>query len=146
MTRVEKDEIHPDFLGPLAQKAPSLQELYSHTRNAVLSVYPESNELLYHTHALSSVYSVSSKLKHAFCHIPIYTDHLNLGFNAGTELEDPDKILVGTGARIRHVPIRTPEDLKEPAITAMLERALDHALSSVGGAPLDRNLLISKIR
>ncbi|MEO0463154.1 MAG: DUF1801 domain-containing protein [Pseudomonadota bacterium] len=146
MTLVEQDNIHPDFLGPLEQKAPSLQMLYASTRNAVLSIYPNSNELLYHTHALSSVYSVSSKLKHAFCHIAIYSSHLNLGFNSGTELEDPDKILKGTGARIRHVPIKSPEDLKEPAITAMLERAVKHALSSVGGAPLERKSLISKIR
>lgn len=66
----------------------------------VPSHYLESVELNYHTHALTSVYSVSKKLGDAFYMIPIYTNHLNLGFNKGTLLNDTSKLLRGTGKLI----------------------------------------------
>ncbi|MEM1381721.1 MAG: DUF5655 domain-containing protein [Pseudomonadota bacterium] len=146
MDRVDPTRLHPDFEQALSHKHVPLQALYRDVRSAVLKIYPDSNELLYHTHALSSVYSVSRQLKHAFCHIPVYEQHLNLGFNAATELKDPAKLLHGTGTRIRHVPITSPEDLKNPDLVALIEEAVAHALDTLGRPPTDTNLLISKIK
>jgi hypothetical protein len=68
--------IHPNFLNLLDLKGKSLVE-----REYVLEMYPDGNELLYHTHVLTSVFSVSEKLSDAYCHIPVYSGHVNLGFN-----------------------------------------------------------------
>ena len=84
-----------------------LIELFKDLRKFILDIYPDSNELLYHTHALTTVFSISDKLSDAFCMIPIYSNHLNLGFNKGTLLKDTDKLLTGTGNLIRHIPINT---------------------------------------
>lgn len=146
MNSVDPASIHPDFERVLSDKPLPLQFLYREVRSTILKIYPDSNELLYHTHALSSVYSASRQLRHAFCHIAVYTEHLNLGFNSGTELEDPVGLLKGTGARIRHVPIATPEDLKNAALAALIERAVEHALDALGKPATDKNQLISKIK
>lgn len=90
-------KIHPDFQKHLKHKSEELQALYKAVRSLIIDMYPEGNELLYHTHALTSVYSTSTKLSDGYCHIPIYNDNLNLGFNYGTSLEDPKGLLKGTG-------------------------------------------------
>ena len=85
-------EIHPDFWNHLKYKDQGLIDLYIGLREFILSIHPKGNELLYHTHALTSLYSVSEKMSDAFCMIPIYTNHFNLGFNKGALLNDPDNL------------------------------------------------------
>ena len=145
MNEVQKEEVHPDFVQALAEKSLRIQSLYRKIRTTVLKVYPQSNELLYNAHAPSSVYSVSSRLKHAFCHIAVYTDHINLGFNQGIALNDPAGLLIGTGAKIRHVHIASPADLEDPAIASLISEAVEHALAETGGSPLEVGRLVSKI-
>jgi len=97
-------EIHPDFLFHLEFKNQELITLFKDLRTYVLSLYPDSNELLYHTHALTTAFSISEKLGDCFCMIPIYSKHLNLGFNKGVLLDDPYQLLKGTGKLMRHIP------------------------------------------
>ena len=73
--------LHSDFRFLLELKEKSLINLYTGLREFILDLNPDANELLYHTHALTSVYSISEKLADAYCLIPIYTNHLNLGFS-----------------------------------------------------------------
>ena len=146
MDRVDLDNLHPHFERVLSDKPLPLQFLYRETRATVLKVYPDINELLYHTHALSSVYSVSRQLKHAFCHIAVYSQHLNLGFNAGTELEDPAHLLEGTGARIRHVPVTSGDVLNNPDLIQLIDTAVAHAKGLLGQPLKDKGRLISKIK
>ncbi|MEO0688947.1 MAG: DUF1801 domain-containing protein [Pseudomonadota bacterium] len=145
MNEVQKEEIHPDFVQALAGKPLKLQTLYRKIRATVLKAYPQSNELLYNAHVPSSVYSVSTRLKHAFCHIAVYTNHINLGFNQGIALDDPAGLLTGTGAKIRHIQIASADDLKNPAIALLLSEAVEHAVAQVGGSPSEVRRLVSKI-
>lgn len=145
MSEVQRDEIHPDFAQALAGKSSKLQSLYREIRTTVLNAYPESNELLYNAHVPSSVYSVSDRLKHAFCHIAVYTNHINLGFNQGTALSDPTGLLKGTGAKIRHIPISSADELENPALVSLISEAIEHALGETGGSPLEVRRLVSKI-
>lgn len=112
--------IHPDFQSYLDLKDQSVIDLFCDLRNYILELYPESNELLYHTHALTSVFSISEKLSDAFCMLPIYTNHLNLGFNKGTLLQDPHQLLTGTGNLIRHMDVKKPEDYRNEQVTALI--------------------------
>ncbi len=123
-------EIHPDFFNLLKYKELGLIELYTNLRAYIFNIYPESNELLYHTHALTSVFSISEKLSNAFCMIPIYKSHLNLGFNKGTLLNDPHKLLKGTGKLIRHIPINSMEDLKNSNIAELIKKAVEFELEN----------------
>ena len=142
---IDPERIHPDFERILSDKPLPMQFLYRDIRQFVLQACPTCNELLYHTHALSSVYSLSDKLKHAFCHIPVYRNHINLGFNAGSELDDPDGILSGSGKKIRHVSIRESSDLSHPAIVRLLADAVLLAESQLSGPRKIEAQVISKI-
>ena len=50
--------INPDFLFLLEFKEQSLIALFKDLREYILEIYPDSNELLYHTHALTAVFSI----------------------------------------------------------------------------------------
>lgn len=105
--------IHPDFQFLLDFKDQEVIDLFNDLRAYILELYPDSNELLYHTHALTAVFSISDKLSDAFCMLPIYTNHLNLGFNKGTLLKDPNKLLIGTGNLIRHIDVKKNKRLQK---------------------------------
>ena len=62
-------------------------------------------------------------------HIAVYSQHVNLGFNDGATLDDPKAILQGSGNQIRHIKIKTPEDIKRPEIRAYIRRAHKKALA-----------------
>ncbi|MCI4669168.1 MAG: DUF1801 domain-containing protein [Bacteroidia bacterium] len=138
--------IHPDFQYFLDFKDGSIIDLYRDLRQYVLELYPDSNELLYHTHALTAVFSISEKLSDAFCHIPIYSEHLNLGFNKGTMLTDPSNLLNGTGKLIRHIAVQQASDYRNPEVKALIEEAI--WLAKDGMAKPDKSVgrTISKIK
>lgn len=50
---------------------------------------------------------------------------MNLGFYRGSSLPDPDGLLEGTGAAMRHITVRHVEEANRPAIRHMVEAALD---------------------
>ncbi|MFK7782958.1 DUF5655 domain-containing protein [Psychroserpens sp.] len=138
--------IHPDFLKHLKYKEQSLIELYTGLREFILEIHPQSNELLYHTHALTSLYSVSEKMGDGFCMIPIYTNHLNLGFNKGTVIRDPKKLLQGTGKWMRHIPIKTINDYRNTDVETLIRSAIQLATEDSTAKALNQGLTISKIK
>lgn len=137
--------VHPDFQALLDHKSGKLIELYLDLRAFMLDINPEANELLYHTHALTSVYSLSEKLGHGYCHIPIYSEHLNLGFNRGAILPDPDGLLQGTGKWIRHIPVRESTDYRNDQVRQLVEAAIAVAREDLDGKSAPAGKTISKI-
>jgi hypothetical protein len=138
--------VHPDFQRLLLLKQPELVALFLDLRNYILSLYPESNELLYHTHALTAVYSISEKLGDAFCMLPIYSNHLNLGFNKGTLLKDPHQLLTGTGNLIRHIDVKTQKDYLNAKTKALIKEAIEFAIKDMDKPSKSVGKTISKIK
>lgn len=99
---------------------PAVRRLYLSARAAVLDAAPDANELIYDAYnAVTTAYSFSESLGEAFCHVAAYRVYVNLGFNRGASLTDPERILVGKAARIRHVRIASAADLAKPALRAL---------------------------
>lgn len=138
--------IHPDFQLLVDLKDKKVIDLFKDLREFILEIYPDSNELLYHTHALTTVFSISDKLSDAFCMLPIYTNHLNLGFNKGTLLNDPYKLLTGTGNLIRHIPVDTVEDYRNKKVKELIKAAADFAIKDMDKPTKAICMTISKIK
>ena len=137
--------IHPDFRHFLKLKDQEVIDLFTDLREYILELYPDSNELLYHTHALTAVFSISEKLSDAFCMLPIYARHLNLGFNKGTLLKDPHQLLTGTGNLIRHIDVKKPGDYRNPKGKAQIKAAIDFAIKHMEKPTKSVGKTISKI-
>lgn len=145
VTKMSKP-IHPDFLFLLELKEKKIIDLFKDAREFILDMYPGSNEILYHTHALTTVFSLSDKLSDAFCMLPIYTSHLNLGFNKGTLLKDPYKLLTGTGNLIRHIPVAIPADYRNKKVKDLLRSAVELAAKDMDKPTQYTGYTISKIK
>jgi hypothetical protein len=137
--------IHPDFQFFLDFKDRELIDLFTGLREYILELYPDCNELVYHTHALTAVFSISDRLSDAFCMLPIYTNHLNLGFNKGTLLKDPDKLLTGTGNLMRHIDVKKSTDYKNPKVKALIKEAINFAIKDMDRPAKFTGKTISKI-
>ena len=138
--------IHPDFQFLLDFKDQEVIDLFKDLREYILELYPDCNELIYHTHALTAVFSISDKLSDAFCMLPIYTNHLNLGFNKGTLLKDPNKLLTGTGSLIRHIDVKKTSDYRNPNVKALIQEAIDFSIKDMDKPTKSTGQTISKIK
>lgn len=137
--------IHPDFAELLQRKDAALADLFTDLRSFILELNPAANELLYHTHALTAVFSMSEKLGDAYCMLPVYSRHVNLGFNKGTLLPDPHTLLTGTGTLIRHIPVQGASDYRNPKVKALLKAAMKFAQADMDTPSRTVGKTISKI-
>jgi len=138
--------IHPDFQFLLDFKDQEVIDLFKDLREYILELHPDCNELVYHTHALTTVFSISDKLSDAFCMLPIYTNRLNLGFNKGTLLKDANKLLTGTGNLIRHIDVKKTSDYRNPKVKALIQEAIDFAIKDMDKPTKSIGQTISKIK
>ena len=98
-------------------------------RKAVLKVAGKCSELIYETYCISNAFTFTGKQGGGFIHIATYSNHVNLGFDRGTELDDPTGLLKGTGKLIRHIRLNSVHDLKGDAVTALIEDAVRGGLA-----------------
>ena len=114
------------FLKPYSK---DIQVLLFDLREIVFSVDPDVNELIWDNYnAVAIAYGKSKKLSDAFCHLAVYTKHVNLGLNRGAELNTDGITLEGKGKLIRHIKVRGIDDLNLVAMRKVLEQALDHSV------------------
>jgi len=116
-----------DLIRELSAFDLSVGELALALRDIVLEEAPEAVEKVLRVYALVFWYSLTGRMSDAFVQVVIYPKGVNLMFNRGAELEDPDGVLVGEGKIIRHIKIRRPEDLKNRHLRKFIRSALKHA-------------------
>ncbi len=81
----------------------------------------------------SATYGVGSRqMIDGYVYILPYKRWVNLGFYQGVALEDPEALLEGTGARLRHVKMRSLEDVGHPAVRELIESALAERRTMLG--------------
>jgi hypothetical protein len=118
-----------DLIRELSAYDLSVGELALALREMVLEEAPASVEKLLRVYAVVLWYSLTGRMSDAFVQVVVYTKGVNLMFNRGAELDDPDGVLVGEGKIIRHIKVRRPEDLKKPYLRKFIRAALRNAKS-----------------
>src|SRR5712691_3336244 len=115
------------FLKPFDRE---IQQLALQLRALVLEEMGPCYENIYDAYSAVAIgYGTSDRLSDGIFHIAVYSKHVNLGFNDGASLDDPKGILQGAGSRIRHITIKTPQDLERPELRAYIRRARKKALN-----------------
>jgi hypothetical protein len=109
---------------------PRVRDLAARTRALIFDVYPEVVEVLWPRQNVAGYGVGPKKMSEHFCYIALYDDHVNLGFNQGADLPDPEDLLEGPGKLLRHTKIAKPEDLEDPALRRLLEMAKDHRVAT----------------
>jgi hypothetical protein len=104
-----------------------IQELTLALRELVIEELAPCHEYILEVYIISLSYGPTDRLKDGICYIGVQGSYINLGFHHGTSLRDPQGILEGTGKHMRHIKIRTMEDLLNPTIRVYLQEASERA-------------------
>ena len=70
-------------------------------------------------------------MSEGYCYVLPYDNWVNLGFYRGADLEDPEGLLEGTGANMRHVKVRAVDAVPERALRDLVEQALAERRSAL---------------
>ena len=103
-------DARPGILGSIARK----------WFDVMRSQGDDVRELLHDDHPTACVGEV------AFSYVNTFSSHVNVGFFCGTEIDDPDGLLEGTGKYMRHVKLRPDRDLDIAGLEALIESAYEN--------------------
>ena len=96
---------------------PELQEIVRGLRELVQEVVPEVAETV-------NPWGIPTfELNGPLCFFMTATEHISFGFPRGTSLDDPARLLEGTGKNQRHVKLRKVEDLRREGLRELVENA-----------------------
>ncbi len=91
---------------------------------------PGAIELVYDNYnALAIGFSPSERASEAIFSIAVYPRWVSLFFlQAKGSFPDPQRLLKGSGNKVRHIVLKNPESLDDPAIQALMDHALKAAI------------------
>ena len=117
----------------LAVTETSLRPVVVRLRKIVLEVHPEAVEVVRLGDRAATYGLGPKKMSEGYCYVLPHRQWVNLGFYQGVGLPDPDSLLEGTGSKLRHVKVRSPEAAEQPALRMLIEAALAERRDALGG-------------
>jgi hypothetical protein len=120
--------------------AGAMRKALRHLRQRV----PGATELVYDNYnALGIGFGPSDRVAEVVLSIVAYPQWVSLFFlQSGARLPDPGKLLKGSGTRVRHIVLTTPDVIATPAVDALIGHALRAAKVAID--PARRRVLVIK--
>ncbi len=112
------------FKDAIARSSPKQRKLSNALRNLIAEVYPDVVEVPWPKLRVIGYGIGPKKNTEHFCYIACFDTHVNLGFNYGSKLPDPNSLLDGAGKKFRHIKISDFRDLKQPGLKLLLRAAV----------------------
>lgn len=106
-------EMTPEALRPVATAL----------RQVILDLHPDACEVVRLGDRAATFGLGPKKMSEGYVYVLPYSRWVNLGFFRGTDLDDPEGLLQGTGARLRHVKVATLDQADTPAVRALIRAA-----------------------
>jgi len=102
-------------------------------REFVWDLYPGSNELIYDNYnALAVGWSPTDRVGHTFCSIAVGSNkYVHFGFYWGSEIADPEKMLLGKGNQYRYILVNNKNNFTKTYIKKLLKEAYANSLAKV---------------
>ena len=111
---------------------PVLHPIVQRLREIITDIDPDYVEVV-RLGDRAATYGVGpKKMTEAYTYILPHKQWVNLGFFRGATLPDPDGLMEGTGAKMRHVKIRSLEDAEKPAIHTFITESLKERREALG--------------
>ena len=96
---------------------------------------PGATELVYDNYnALAIGFGASERSADAFLSVAVFPRWVSLFFFPGVGLPDPEKLLAGSGSRIRHVKLGDRITIDTPAVKALITAAHGRAKTAIDPA------------
>jgi hypothetical protein len=103
-------------------------------RDFAWDLCPQANELIYDNYnAVAFGWSPTDKVGHTICSIAVgrSSKNVHFGFYWGSELSDPDKILLGEGNQYRYILVTDRKKFPKTYIKKLVSEAYANCLSKV---------------
>jgi len=104
----------------------AIREIAIALRGKIFDLFPKVVEVVWVKQKIAGYGTGPKKNTEHFCWIQLAKSHVNLGFNYGTEIDDPNKILEGTGKKFRHIKIKSKELIHKKEVVDMIVQASTH--------------------
>ena len=123
-----------DLLKFLAPFPADIRETALWLREFVWDLYPNANELIYDNYnALAFGWSPTDRVGQIFCSIAVgrTSKNIHFGFYWGSELSDPEKILLGEGKQYRYILVLDKGKFPKKYIAKLVKEAYANSLVKV---------------
>ena len=103
-----------------------IKEIALWLREFVWDLYPSANELIYDNYnALAIGWSPTDRVGHTFCSIAIgrTSKNVHFGFYWGSEIADPERMLMGNGNQYRYILVKNKKDFPRTYIKKLVKDA-----------------------
>ena len=131
----------PQYLKLLLPYGEVIQTLALAARELILKEAPEASEFVYEVYTIADHFTFTERPSDAFIFTTTHAKWVNLGFNFGALLPDPNGLLRGEGKLIRHVRVAQVTDLDAPAVRELVRAAIAQAERPEGEAPKPRTVV-----
>ncbi len=119
------DNVPAELIGFLAKYDPAIHSLALGLRQVVLNAIAPCHEYIFQMRSkVVLLYGATARIMaDGICQIAIFRHHVTLVFPDGIDLEDPTRMLRGTGRTMRHVRVTASSDLARPELRSLLRQA-----------------------
>ena len=124
----------PEYLKLLLPYGAAIEKLALAARRLILEEAPEAAEFVYEVYTIADHFTFTGRPSDAFVFTTTHANWVNLGFNFGSLLKDPEGLLRGEGKMIRHVRIAQAADLDAPGVRQLIRAAIAQAERPAGTA------------
>jgi hypothetical protein len=109
----------------LAQFPPGVRATMKAALATMRKHLPGAVEFVYRTYALVVGFGLNERPSDALFSVVAYSNHVTLCFLNGALLDDPDKLLKGSGNQVRHIRLEPSASvLDRPGIRALIRQAI----------------------
>jgi hypothetical protein len=120
----------------LVKYSPDIATQMTAAREKLRSRIPRGYELIYDNYnALATGFSPTDRSSAAVVSLAAYPRWVTLFFLKGAELNDPHRLLSGTGSTVRSIRLDGPETLDDPQVAGLIEQALGQHAAAFAAAP-----------
>jgi hypothetical protein len=124
----------PEYLKLLRPYGEVIQKLALAARKLILQEAPDASEFVYEVYTIADHFTFTERPGDAFVFTTTHAKWVNLGFNFGSQLSDPQGLLRGEGKWIRHIRIAQAADLDSPGVQELVRAAIAQAERPEGKA------------
>jgi hypothetical protein len=120
-----------EFLKPFDD---DITDLVMWLRDFAWDLCPKANELIYDNYnAVAFGWSPTDKVGHTICSIAVgrSSKNVHFGFYWGSEISDPDKILLGKGNQYRYILVTDKKKFPKTYIRKLVKEAYANSLSKI---------------
>lgn len=118
----------------IVRRSPEMAKLMKAVLAKLRPWFPGAVEMVYDKkNALVIGFCPDERASDVITSVAVYSKWLNLYFFEGDALPDPEGLLQGSGAMVRHIRVTSADDLDRPAVKALIAHAL-----KLADPPLDK--------